>query len=285
MAYSSKAVFLPEAAMLVAESLGQEAGRDAESQTEPRLRHGRLIRAARYDLIRPLRVGAIEAEAEHMIPSKDGFQRIEIRKVSRVWWAQAIVEPPHHVDLWKPGCVYIDWSGKGGLVIGPWGSPPPAGYVIDGATAVRRISLELEALLALWPIAALSRGMLATECEKQINSETSGAPATADDPAGTRDRQTSGETPTAPRRRPGPSPTVDRIKEAGQTLIDEGHVPSETVPWERFGVMLCRKLGIGPKTRGYSLDSIQKAMRPLLQKRQAAKLFSENTESTESTES
>jgi hypothetical protein len=229
-----------------------------------------------------LRDGAIEPEAEHMIPSKDGFQRIEIRKVSRVWWAQAIVEPPHHVDLWKPGCVYIDWSGKGGLVIGPWGSPPPAGYVIDGATGVRRISLTWETLLALWP--ELRRGMLAAECEKQIDSQASGAPATADDPAGTRDRQTSGETPTAPRRRPGPSPTTDRIKEAGQTLIDEGHVPPETVPWERFGEMLCKKLGIAPGTRGYSLDSIQSAMRPLLQKRQAAKLSSENTESTESAE-
>jgi hypothetical protein len=128
-------------------------------------------------------------------------------------------------------------------------------------------------------------GMLAAECEKQIDSQTAGAPATANDPAGTRDRQANGETPAAPRRQHGPTPTADKIKEAGQTLIEEGYVPPETISWKQFEVMLYQKLRIGPGTRGYSLDSIQNALRPLRQKRQAAKLSSESTENTESTES
>lgn len=127
--------------------------------------------------------------------------------------------------------------------------------------------------------------MLAAECEKQIDSQTSSAPATAENPAGARDRQASGKTSAAPRRQYGPTPTADKIKEAGQILIADGYVPPETVPWQQFQVMLCQKLGIRPETRGYSLDSIQNALRPLLQKRQAAKLFSNHTESTESTES
>jgi hypothetical protein len=428
MAYSSEAVSLSDAAELVAESLGRESSREEE-----RLRHRLLIREARYELIRALRDGAIESEGEHIIASNDGLPRIEIRKVSRVWWAQAVVEPPRHTNLWKPGHIYVMWSGDGALVIGPGCSPPPAGHVIDGATAVRRIRLEREALLAIWPIAELSReqtnhfavaaagpgeikkpgpndqiainsvdgqifiqalpgegvcvvpfviddvhnlyewsmvlgdlhpsrplgavgtaqegredlrkeaielfsrpqaifnaivatyksgkikpflawdekppddltllrfrredilgvmsdlgadgiiiGMLAAEREKQIDSQTAGAPATADDPAGTRDRQANGETPAAPRRQHGPTPTADNIKEAGQTLIDEGYVPAETVPWKQFEMMLCQKLRIEPGARGYSLDSIQNALRPLLQKRQAAKLSSESTESTES---
>lgn len=429
MAYSSEAVSLSDAAELVAESLSQEPGQEAESQTRPRL----LIREARYELIRALRDGAIEAEGEHIIASTDGFPRIEIRKVSRVWWAQAGVEPPRHISLWKPGHVYVMWSGDGTLVIGPGCSPPPAGHIIDGATGVRRIRLEREALLAIWPIAELSReqtnhfavaaagpgeirkpgrkdeiainsvdgqifiqappgegvcvvpfviddvhnlyewsmvlgdlhpsrplgavgtaqegredlrkeaiklfsrpqaifnaivaayksgkikpvlawdekppddltllrfrredilgvmsdlgadgiiiGMLAAECEKQIDRQTAGSPATADDPAGRRDRQANGETSAAPRRQHGPTPTADNIKEAGQTLINEGYVPAETVPWKQFEMMLCQKLRIEPGARGYSLDSIQNALRPLLQKRQAARLSSESTESTES---
>ena len=157
MAYLSKAVFLPDAAMLVAESLRGEGGREAESQAGPRLRHGLLIREARYELVAALRDGAIEAEGEHVIAPNDRIPRIEIRKVSRVWWAQAVVEPPLHVDLWRPGHVYVMWSGDGGLVIGPGCSPPSAGHVIDGATGVRRISVERETLLTLWPIAELSR--------------------------------------------------------------------------------------------------------------------------------
>jgi len=157
MAYSSKAVFLPDAAELVAESLGQESSREAESQMPPRLRYGRLLREARYELIRALRDGAIEAEAEHIIAPNDGFPCVEIRKVSRVWWTQAVVEPPRHINLWKPGHIYVMWSGDGILVIGPGCSPPRAGYVIDGATGVRGISLELETLLAIWPVAELSR--------------------------------------------------------------------------------------------------------------------------------
>jgi hypothetical protein len=73
MAYRSKAVFLSDAAELVAESLGQESSREAEGQVPPRLRYGRLRREARYELIGALRDGAIEAEGEHIIASNDSF--------------------------------------------------------------------------------------------------------------------------------------------------------------------------------------------------------------------
>jgi hypothetical protein len=268
MAYSPKAVLLSDAAILVAESLGQESGREPRASIQERY----PIREARYELVQALRDGAIDAEGEHRIASDDRVPRIEIRKVSRVWWARAIVEPPRRVDLWKPGGVYVSWSVGGALVIGPWCSPPPAGHAIDGAIAVLRIRLEREALLAIWPIAELSRE----------RSQTAGAPETVDDPEGRRERQANGETPTARRRRHGPAPTADKIKEAGQTLIDEGYVPAETVSWKEFETMLWQKLTIGAGARGYSRDSIQNALRPLLQKRQAAKLSSESTESTES---
>ena len=118
MAYRSKAVSLSEAAELVAESLGQESSREAEGQVPSRLRYGRLRREARYELIRALRDGAIAAEGEHIIASNDRFPSIEIRKVSRVWWARAVVEPPLHINLWKSGQIYVSWSGDGALVIG-----------------------------------------------------------------------------------------------------------------------------------------------------------------------
>jgi hypothetical protein len=291
MPYRSKAVSLSDAAWLVAESLGRESGRDPR---EP-------IREARYELIQALRDGEIEAEGEHIIATSDLLRRIEIRKVSRVWWAEAVVEPPYRVDLWKPGRVYLSWSGGGALVIGPWCSPPPAGHVIDGAILVRQIRLEEESLLAIWPIVEPSQGRtdhsaitstdvgevgkLRPKDEIAINSADGHAPATAEDPAGTRDSQANGKASAAPRRQHGPSPTADKIKEAGQALIDEGHMPPETVPWKQFQKMLCQKLRIQPGARGYSLDSIQNALRPLLQKRQAAKLSYEDTEDTENTES
>ena len=65
-------------------------------------------------------------------------------------------------------------------------------------------------------------------------------------------------------------------------LIREDRVPGETVPWEQFQELLCEKLKVKPGTRGYGLDTIQNALRPILKERQAKKTAAEITESTES---
>jgi len=94
-------------------------------------------------------------------------------------------------------------------------------------------------------------------------------------------RQAGSEVASDLRRRRGPIPKTGKITEAAKALIAEGHVPAETTSWGRFTEMLCTKLGVKPESRGYSIDSIQKSVRPLLEQRRNEA----NTESTESTES
>jgi hypothetical protein len=69
------------------------------------------------------------------------------------------------------------------------------------------------------------------------------------------------------KRRSGPTPTADKIRKAGEALMKEGHVPAETVQWEQFRKLLCNELGVKVGARGYSVDTIQAALRPILNKR------------------
>jgi hypothetical protein len=62
----------------------------------------------------------------------------------------------------------------------------------------------------------------------------------------------------------GPIATADKIRVAGRALIAEGYVPPETIMWDRFRKLLCDRIGVNPETRGYGLDTIQKALRPIL---------------------
>jgi hypothetical protein len=73
----------------------------------------------------------------------------------------------------------------------------------------------------------------------------------------------------AQRRRHGPRSTADKIRDAGGALIADGHVPGETVPWGEFVELLWNKAGVKPETRGYGLDTIQNALRPILNRRRA----------------
>jgi hypothetical protein len=82
---------------------------------------------------------------------------------------------------------------------------------------------------------------------------------------------------TASTRQHGPPPTRTRIEDAAARLIDGGLVPGQTIQWEPFRTQLCKAIGVPLKQRGYSLDTIQAAVKILLKNR--------NTESTESTES
>jgi len=89
-------------------------------------------------------------------------------------------------------------------------------------------------------------------------------------------------------RRRGPEPTKDKIITDGERLFGEGQVPPDTIPWKQFAIELCTNIGVNPDTRGYGLDTIQKALRPLIEERRARRLNSaatENAESTDSTES
>jgi hypothetical protein len=78
--------------------------------------------------------------------------------------------------------------------------------------------------------------------------------------------------PRRGKRRTGPRPTADKIRTAAQTLIDAGQVPVEKIPWADFHPLLCSKLGVKPTTRGYRLDTAQRALRPLLDEREAKRL-------------
>jgi hypothetical protein len=80
----------------------------------------------------------------------------------------------------------------------------------------------------------------------------------------------------SPRR--GPPSTQSKIEAAAKKLMDEGHVPVETLSWEEFRVMICKEIGVSPDDRGFGLDTIQNAVRPLLEERR-------NRVRTESTES
>ena len=84
------------------------------------------------------------------------------------------------------------------------------------------------------------------------------------------------------RKRSGPIPTADKIRQAGKTLIVAGHVPLETIFWARFQEKLCAELGVKPKSRGYSIDTIRKALRPILEQGQLDRLAAASTESAES---
>ena len=77
--------------------------------------------------------------------------------------------------------------------------------------------------------------------------------------------------------RPGPTPTAGSIKNAAEALLAAGRVPAKSITWEQFRTELCRNLKVRPEQRGYSLDTIQAVVRPLL-------LGDRIVESTESTE-
>jgi hypothetical protein len=102
------------------------------------------------------------------------------------------------------------------------------------------------------------------------------APSPADAHTGESD-STRKPTGNSRRARPGPIPTADRIETAARELLAAGHVPAQTITWEQFRTELCKKLNVKPEQRGYSLDTIQDAVRPLL----SAAQVTEGTESTE----
>jgi hypothetical protein len=70
----------------------------------------------------------------------------------------------------------------------------------------------------------------------------------------------------------GRSPTRDKIIEAGEALMEEGHVPPETIPWKRFRKLLWRKLGVKPGAWGYGKHTIENALRPILKERRAKRI-------------
>jgi len=77
--------------------------------------------------------------------------------------------------------------------------------------------------------------------------------------------------------RPGPISTGSSIQTAAERLFALGRVPGRTITWKKFQAALCREVGVKTDQRGYSLDTIQAAVRPLL-------LRIPNRENAESTE-
>jgi hypothetical protein len=77
--------------------------------------------------------------------------------------------------------------------------------------------------------------------------------------------------------RPGPASTANSIQIAAERLFASGQVPGRTITWKEFQTALCKEVGVKTDQRGYSLDTIQAAVRPHLQRIRD----SENAESTE----
>lgn len=67
-------------------------------------------------------------------------------------------------------------------------------------------------------------------------------------------------------KRPGPMPTAEAIINAAKLIIAAGRIPGKTITWEKFREEICESLKVNPETRGYGLDTIQTAVRPLLKR-------------------
>ena len=52
--------------------------------------------------------------------------------------------------------------------------------------------------------------------------------------------------------------------------------------WRIFRQKMCKKLGVEQNARGYGVETIRKAMRPIIQQKQLDILDPERTKSTES---
>jgi hypothetical protein len=70
--------------------------------------------------------------------------------------------------------------------------------------------------------------------------------------------------PSLRKPRPGPIPTANNIQTAAKRLFASGRVPNGTVTWKQFQTELCKEIGVKADQRGYGLDTIQAAVRPLL---------------------
>jgi hypothetical protein len=62
----------------------------------------------------------------------------------------------------------------------------------------------------------------------------------------------------------GPVPTADKIRDAARPLIANSCIPAKTISWDQFHIKVCSILDVKPTDRGYGLDTIQRAVRPLL---------------------
>jgi hypothetical protein len=62
----------------------------------------------------------------------------------------------------------------------------------------------------------------------------------------------------------GPASMAAKIQGAAKELIETGIIPGRTMTWEKFREAICTALNVKPETRGFSLDSIQNAARPVL---------------------
>jgi hypothetical protein len=81
-------------------------------------------------------------------------------------------------------------------------------------------------------------------------------------------------------KRRGPASAKQTIVEAASRLIEKGRTPINCGTWEAFRRELCREIRVPPNSRGYQLDTIQNAVRPLLKERSSS--TAERTDNTES---
>jgi hypothetical protein len=80
------------------------------------------------------------------------------------------------------------------------------------------------------------------------------------------------------RKKPGPTPTEQKIVQAAKGLINRGRTPTSCGSWKQFRRELCKALDVDLNERGYGVDTVQKHVRPLLNRES-------DTERPESTES
>jgi hypothetical protein len=81
------------------------------------------------------------------------------------------------------------------------------------------------------------------------------------------------------KKQKGPIATKPKIVDAAKPLINRGRTPSSCGTWEKFRRELCHEAGVVRTSRGWQLDTVQNAVRPLLKKSEQSAEEAESTES------
>jgi hypothetical protein len=194
---------------------------------------------------------------------KKAIQSGELQARCRADGARMILEPDW-LNLLRSDCTHGDvvWfeRNRRGREFFSW--PDTTAHSIPDHA--EEIEVFLACCMELWP----------TPYWPKLECSASSTDADAAQHAASKPRS---EASAASKARRGPSPTSPHIQAAAKRLLDAGHIPCKTIQWEPFHFMLCEALGLKTTDRGYRLNTVQNAVRPLIPTRVG-------TESTENNE-
>ncbi len=199
------------------------------------------VRQAITKMIKILATGQVTAEG--MI---DGARA----KIDSRWWWAAAIKYPNSTATFR-----IIGSPEGSMEFKAAAAPadPVEAARIVVATDVTLDRSDWDRLLRVEPSARARIGETDQD-ESTVTSEKENKPIAS---------ETGMPEPEGKRHR-GPKATAEAIKNAAEPMICAGCVPGKTMAWERFREKICCKLKVKPETRGYGLDTVQNAVRPLI---------------------